>query len=144
MNATGPRAALVHLHVRKEQYFTQEAAVFKAAIERIRAKCDIIVQTSTGGAVGMSAEERLQPVYLKPEMASPDHGDGQFWRRCLLKPAGCWRSSPTMQEQGSGRDRGFFEVGMINNARYLARKGLIEEPMHYDFVMGSPAGFRPT
>ena len=135
-------AALVHLHVRKEDGTpTQEAAVFKAAIEQIRAKCDIIVQTSTGGAVGMSAEERLQPVYLKPEMASlttgtVNFGDGVFSN----PPEYLEKFARTMQEQGVRPEIEVFEVGMINNARYLARKGLIEEPMHYDFVMGVPGG----
>ncbi len=31
-----------------------------------------------------------------------------------------------------------FETGMINNALYLQKKGLIEPPLHFDFVLGAP------
>lgn len=31
-----------------------------------------------------------------------------------------------------------FETGMINNALFLERKGLIRAPFHFDFVLGAP------
>ena len=31
-----------------------------------------------------------------------------------------------------------FEAGMISNATYLLAKGLIEAPVHFDFVLGAP------
>ncbi|HOA34869.1 MAG TPA: 3-keto-5-aminohexanoate cleavage protein [Bacillota bacterium] len=139
-------AAMVHLHVRKEDGSpTQDAAYFKAAIEQIRSRCDIIVQTSTGGAVGMSTEERLQPVYLKPEMATLTTGTVNFGDDVFYNPPEYLEKfALAMQEQGVKPEIEVFEVGMINNALYLARKGLIEEPMHYDFVMGVPGGIPAT
>lgn len=135
-------AALVHLHVREDDGTpTQDAGVFKAAMEQIRAKCDLIIQVSTGGAVWMTAEERIQPVYLKPEMATLTAGTVNFGDEVFSNPPEYLEKfARTMQEQGVKPEIEAFEVGMINNARYLARKGLIEEPMHYDFVMGVPGG----
>src|SRR5256885_7730552 len=64
-------AAVFHLHVRKDDGTpTQDRALFDKAIRAIRARCDVVVQTSTGGAVGMSAEERAQPLDCRPEMAT--------------------------------------------------------------------------
>jgi 3-keto-5-aminohexanoate cleavage enzyme len=72
-------ASIVHLHVREDdQTPTQSGERFKETIERIKDKCNIIIQVSTGGAVGMTAEERLQPVYLKPEMATLSTGSVNF------------------------------------------------------------------
>ncbi|RPI60820.1 MAG: 3-keto-5-aminohexanoate cleavage protein, partial [Planctomycetaceae bacterium] len=72
-------AAILHLHVRdKDGKPTQDLAVFKDAISRIRSKCDIVIEVTTGGAVGMSAEERLAPVTLDPDMASLDCGTVNF------------------------------------------------------------------
>jgi len=53
-------ASIVHLHVRTSAGApTQDSAVFKEVIGRIQEKCDLIIQVSTGGAVGMSVDERL-------------------------------------------------------------------------------------
>ena len=133
-------AALIHLHVRKDDGSpTQDTAIFKAAMERIRAKCDVIIQISTGGAVWMSAEERVQPLALKPEMASLTAGTVNFGDDIFSNPSKYLEKfARVMQEQGVKPEIEVFEVGMINNALYLSRKGLIEKPMHYDFVMGVP------
>jgi hypothetical protein len=65
-------ASILHLHVREDDGTpTQSKERFKQNIDAIRAKCpDAIIQVSTGGAVGMSDEERTQPVELYPECRS--------------------------------------------------------------------------
>src|SRR3954463_14286469 len=80
-------ASIVHLHVRKDDGTpTQDRALFDRAIRAIRARCDIIVQTSTGGAVGMSADERAQPLDCGPEMASLNSGSLNFGDDVFLNP----------------------------------------------------------
>ena len=72
-------ASMYHLHVRDAAGSpTQAREVFAAAIEEIRKRTDIIIQTSTGGAMGMTADERLQPLELDPEMASLTTGTANF------------------------------------------------------------------
>jgi len=89
----------------------------------------------------MSAEERIQPVYLKPEMATLTTGTVNFGDDVFYNPPEYMEMfARVMQEQGVKPEIEVFEVGMINNALRLAQKGLIEEPMHYDFVMGVPGG----
>ena len=139
-------ASIAHIHVRDAGGApTQDGAVFKETIERIQEKCNIIIQVSTGGAVGMSADERLQPVYLKPEMASfstgsVNFGDGVF----LNPPAYLEQFALAMQEHGVKPEIEVFDVGMINNALRLVKKGLLPEPLHFDFVMGVPGGIPAT
>jgi len=69
-------ASIIHLHVRKDDGTpTQDKDRFEACMAEIRRRCpDVIIQPSTGGAVGMSNEERLQPVDLSPELATLDCG----------------------------------------------------------------------
>ncbi len=58
---------------------TQSKDRFKECIEAINSECpDVIIQPSTGGAVGMSVEERVQPLDLIPEMATLDCGTCNF------------------------------------------------------------------
>ena len=67
-------ASIIHLHVREDNGTpTQNKERFKVCMDEIRRRCpDVIIQPSTGGAVGMSDEERLQPTELNPEMATLD------------------------------------------------------------------------
>ena len=73
-------AAIVHLHVREDDGTpTQSKARFKECMDAIYKVCpDVIIIPSTGGAVGMTAEERLQPTELFPEMATLDCGTCNF------------------------------------------------------------------
>src|SRR5690349_21615376 len=68
-------ASIIHLHVRDDQGKpSQSVDRFREAIEKIRKKCPVIVQISTGGAVGESIDNRAAPLKLKPEMASLNTG----------------------------------------------------------------------
>jgi len=73
-------ASIIHLHVREDDGTpTQDKERFRKCMEAIREKCpDVIIQPSTGGAVGMSDLERLQPTELHPEMATLDCGTCNF------------------------------------------------------------------
>jgi len=73
-------AAIIHLHARYDDGTpTQDRERFREIIDAIQTACpDVIIQPSTGGATGMTAEERLQPTELNPEMASLDCGTMNF------------------------------------------------------------------
>ena len=72
-------ASIVHVHARNPDGSpTQSKAVYRQIIAEIKKRCDVIVQVSTGGAVGMTAQERLDPVLLNPEMATLSMGSVNF------------------------------------------------------------------
>ena len=72
-------ASIVHLHARNpDGSSTQAVEVYEEIITGIRERSDVIVQVSTGGAVGMTSRERLQPVTLKPDMATLSTGSVNF------------------------------------------------------------------
>ncbi|HNF98455.1 MAG TPA: 3-keto-5-aminohexanoate cleavage protein, partial [Pseudomonadota bacterium] len=76
-------ATVIHLHVRDEAGNpSQDRERFGAAIAAIRSRCDVVVQTSTGGAVGMSIDERCGPLLLsgreRAEMATLNVGTINF------------------------------------------------------------------
>ena len=133
-------AAIVHVHARDaEGNPTQDYAVYKEIIEKTKAKCDIIVQPSTGGATWHTAEQRLQPVDLKPEMATLSCGTCNFGDEVFMNPEGYMEDfAKKMQENGVKPEFEIFERGMIDNAKKLLKKGLVSAPMHFDFVLGVP------
>lgn len=133
-------ASIVHVHARDEAGNpTQSYDIYKEIKEKIEAKCDVIFQPSTGGAVWHKPEERLQPVELRPEMATLSCGTCNFGSDIFMNPEEYMESfALRMKELGVKPELEIFERGMIENARRLVKKGLINEPLHFDFVLGVP------
>ncbi|NLG65638.1 MAG: 3-keto-5-aminohexanoate cleavage protein [Actinobacteria bacterium] len=134
-------ASVYHLHVRDaEGNPTQSREVFAAAIDEIRARTDIIIQTSTGGAMGMTADERLQPLELAPEMASLTTGTTNFGDEVFFNDTALMTEFYTrMRARGVRPEFEIFEHGQINNALRLVNKlGPAGPLMHWDFVLGVP------
>ncbi|MCH3924235.1 MAG: 3-keto-5-aminohexanoate cleavage protein [Bacteroidales bacterium] len=137
-------ASLIHLHVRWDDGTpTQDKERFREIITAIRKECpDAIIQPSTGGAVGMTDDERLQPTELLPEMATLDCGTCNFGgddvftnTENTIKYFG-----DRMIERGIKPECEVFDKSMIEMALRLAKKGHIQKPIHFDFVCGVNGG----
>ena len=133
-------ASIIHLHVREDDGTpTQDKERFRLCIEEIKRRCpDVIIQPSTGGAVGMSDEERLQPVELLPEMATLDCGTLNFGGdEIFVNTENTIKNfGKVMIEKNVKPEIEVFDKGMIDYAIRFAKKGYILEPMHFDFVLG--------
>ena len=139
-------AAVIHLHAREADGTpTQSSERFGEFIEAIRARTNIVVQVSTGGAVGMTIDERCQPLGLSgkraPDMAtiniaSMNFGDDVFLnsRPDVISVAERIRASKLIPEIE------IYDVGHLDAARHLVRHGLVSEPLHFQFVLGVPGG----
>jgi 3-keto-5-aminohexanoate cleavage enzyme len=139
-------ASIIHVHCRNDDGTnTHSVERFGNAYEAIRAQSDLIVQFSTGGAIGMTPQERAAVLELRPEMAtltcgSVNFGDDIFENsfpimRDLLKK---------MNEFGVRPELEIFDKGHLANARRLARERLLSFPQHVDFVLGVPGGLEAT
>ena len=137
-------AAIIHLHVREDDGTpTQSAERFGACIDAIKAVCpDVIIQPSTGGAVGMSNDERLQPITLNPEMATLDCGTCNFGGDDVFVNTENMiiDFAQKIYARGIKPELEVFDKGMIDMALRLAKKGVIREPMHFDLVLGVNGG----
>lgn len=141
-------ASIIHLHVREDDGTpTQDKNRFKACIDAIRKVCpDVIIQPSTGGAVGMTDLERLQStevaepvVGLKhPEMATLDCGSCNFGGdEVFINTDNTIKNfGKIMIERGVKPEIEVFDKGMIDIALKMHKKGYIQAPMHFDFVLG--------
>jgi len=139
-------ASVIHLHVRKNDGTpTQDRALFDKAIRAIRARCDVIVQTSTGGAVGMSAAERAQPLDCNPEMATLNAGSLNFGEDVFLNPFPMVREfAARMREKRIVPELECYDAGHVESCLWLAGQGVIDLPAHFDFVMGVRGGIAAT
>jgi 3-keto-5-aminohexanoate cleavage enzyme len=141
-------ASVVHLHVRdKAGVPTQDREHFAAAVDAIKAAApDVVVQTSTGGSVGMTPDERAQPLDLKPEMATLTTGTVNFGEEVFENPyLLVERFFVRMREVGIQPEFEVFDTGMVETARRLV-EAHDPEPrhLHFDLVLGVPGGMAGT
>jgi 3-keto-5-aminohexanoate cleavage enzyme len=139
-------ATLVHLHVRKPDGTpSQETELFRAAIREIRRRCDILIQVSTGGAVGMTVDQRCGSLALtgadRPDMATLTTGTVNFGEEVFMNARPMVREiAKRIRALGIKPELECFDVGMIDEGKYLNKEGLVEFPAHFDFVLGVPGG----
>lgn len=141
-------ASIIHLHVREDDGTpTQSLERFKACVKAIRERCgNVIIQPSTGGAVGMRDDERLAPLEMEPEIASLDCGTMNFGSSDIFvnteKTIRYFMKK--MLEKHCKPELEVFDKGMVDTAVRLSREGLAETPLHFNLVMGVKGGIGAT
>ena len=143
-SAVDAGAAIVHLHVREDDGTpTQSRARFQECEDAIYKACpNVILIPSTGGAVGMSPEERLQSTDTTPipEMATLDCGTCNFGDEIFDNTMPTMRAfGKRMLERGIKPEYECFEMGHLDTILTMARKGQVPgAPVQFNFVLGVP------
>jgi len=138
--------SIVHVHCRNDDGSnTHDVARFRQAYEQIRASSDLIVQFSTGGAIGMTPQERASVLQLRPEMATLTCGSVNFGDEIFENSFPIMRGIlEKMHEFEVRPELEIFDKGHLANARRLAKEGLLTFPQHVDLVLGVPGGLEAT
>ena len=133
-------AAIYHLHVRDADGApTMDVETFRKAHDAITSATDLIVQFTTGGAVGDSADARTAPLALGPEMATLTTGSVNFGDEVFLNPAPLMdRLYTQMRSRGTLPEFEIFDAGMIANAGALYERHEADHHRHFDLVLGVP------
>jgi uncharacterized protein (DUF849 family) len=155
-------AAIVHIHVREPDTGRPSAdlGLFREVLTEIGARCDAIVQPTTGGGVGMTIDERARVVTeLRPQMATFNCGSFNFgifkvkprpemapWEVEYLEGtrdyvfrntfADIARMAELFREAGAKPEYEVYDVGHLYNLHHLAEEGLVDFPVHVQFVLG--------
>ncbi len=150
-------ASILHIHARDASgKASSDVEVFREIVDGLReGGCDAVLNLTTGGAVaGLPLEERIKVVSeLKPDVASFSVGGGSLLGRYDAK-LDSWQgdrfvplfSSHAELERVAGifRDNGVrpelevYHSGMLNNIAALHERGVFEEPLLVNIVMGIP------
>jgi uncharacterized protein (DUF849 family) len=167
-------AAVVHIHVRDPEtgWPVSDMDCFREVLSTVKSKCNVVINTTTGGRLGMTDEERLKVIPLfKPELASLNAGSINFgtfdipeqmkikeWKYSWEKPQlelskdfifpNTFKSLEvfvkTFQENGTKPEAEVYDTAMINNINYLIKKGYLKKPVYLQFVLGIMGGMPAT
>ena len=142
-------AAIVHIHVRdpKTGLGTQDLDVFRQVVERLRERTDLLLCLTTSGIPGrnLAIEERLKPLELEPELASFDAGSINLGGSAFINtPEFLEAAAKSMKEKGVKPELEIFDVGMMVTCLRMRDQGYLEEPLHFQFVLGTPWGSPAT
>lgn len=142
-------AAVVHIHVRdpKTGLGTQDLNLFRKVVEPLREKTDLVLCLTTSGIPGrnLPIEERLLSLELKPELASYDAGSINLGESVFINsPEFLETAAKSMREKGVKPELEVFDVGMMLTCLRLKDQGYLEEPLHFQFVLGTPSGSPAT
>jgi len=167
-------AAIVHIHARNPETGepSKETELFRDVLTRIKSKCNVIINTTTGGGPGQSIEERLRVVSaLKPELASFNSGSinvGLFRMLDLMKiekwkypweekrlratedfvftntPKIMKETAQIFTESETKPEAEIFDFGFISNIAFLVEQGYLKKPVYLQFVFGGVGGLTPN
>ncbi|MDP9013383.1 MAG: 3-keto-5-aminohexanoate cleavage protein [Pseudomonadota bacterium] len=162
-------AAILHLHARDpvDGRPTASPAVFREFVPRIKAATDAVINITTGGAPGMTLDERLAaPESMSPEMTSLNMGSinvGLFpaaarikefryeWEKPFLEGSrsGVFRNTfsdieAIMNRLGKGHGARFefecYDLGHLHNLAWVIDQKLYEPPLFIQFCLGILGG----
>jgi uncharacterized protein (DUF849 family) len=169
IDAVKAGASILHLHARDpiDGRPTASPAVFQQFLPRIRAATDAVVNITTGGAPGMTMDERLAaPEAASPEMTSLNMGSINFglfpalekmkefrfdWERKFLEASKdlVFRNTfadieSILGRLGKGHGVRFefecYDVGHLYNLAWFIDKKYYEPPLFIQFCLGILGG----
>jgi len=137
----------VHVHARDEATGepTYRAEVYAGIIGGIRKFApDLVIGVSLSGRTFPELEKRAEPLSLdgdlKPDMGSLTLSSVNFNRVASVSPPDVIQAlAQGMKDRGVLPELEAFDAGMINYAKYLERRGLLEPPHYFNLLLGNIA-----
>jgi len=137
---------MVHLHARDPESTkpTHKKEVYGRIMEGIRKHCPkLILCVSLSGRSNPNFEPRSEALALYPDMGSLTLSSLNFARQASINsPDVIQRLAQKMLDYGVKPELEVFDLGMINYARYLIRKKLIQAPFYFNIILGNIAGLQ--
>ncbi len=138
---------MVHLHARDAVNGnpTYKRDTYGKIIQGIRKyNSSLVLCVSLSGRDYSEFEKRADPLFLegalKPDMGSLTLSSLNFNATASQNsPKMIQDLARTMLENGIVPELEAFDIGMINYAKYLERKGLIEPPYYFNLILGNIA-----
>src|SRR4051794_9016606 len=137
-------AAILHVHARNpDGSNTMDPAIYGELHDRLCAETDAVIQLTTGGSPRLPVEERLNTVYLSPEMCSLNMGLLNFFIRGeqVFFPnhrSDIERFAHEIRERDVKPELEVYSVAMLEEVEHLLGLGILEPPYAINFVLHTP------
>ncbi len=147
LRATEIGITTVHLHARDEVSGdpTYESEIYGRIIEGIRAYArDLVIGVSTSGRRYSRFSQRADCLQLegeqKPDMGSLTLSSVNFNKQASVNsPDMIRRLAEEMAGKGILPELEAFDAGMINYAKYLTSRGVLQPPHYFNLILGNIA-----
>lgn len=147
LDAVGLGANMVHLHARdpRDGTPTHDREIYGEIIRGIRAGSrDVVICVSTSGRNFPEFEKRSAGLdltgALKPDFGSLTLSSLNFSNQASMNSPDMIKAlARKMLDNGIRPELEVFDLGMINYAHYLIKKGLIKPPYYFNLIMGNIA-----
>ena len=142
-------AAIVHIHVRDPStgLGIQDTELFRQVVTPLKERTDLVLCLTTSGIPGrnLAIEERLAALELGPELASFDAGSINLGGSVFINtPEFLQAAAARMRKVGVKPEIEIFDVGMMVTCLRLRQEGYLIDPLHFQFVLGTPWGIPAT
>jgi 3-keto-5-aminohexanoate cleavage enzyme len=142
-------ASVVHIHVRDPitGLGTQCMKLFREVVEPLRERTDLVLCLTTSGIPGrnLPIDERLAPLALKPDLASFDAGSINLGGTVFINtPDFLEEAARRMKESGVKPELEIFDTGMMMTCLRMREEGKLQDPLYFQFVLGTPWGAAAT
>lgn len=142
-------ASIVHIHVRDPitGLGAQDLELFRQVVTPLREKTDLVLCLTTSGIAGrnLPVEDRLVPLELEPELASFDAGSINLGGGVFSNPPDFLDAAAIMmKDKGVKPEIEIFDSGMMVTALRMKDEGKLKDPLHFQFVLGTPWGAPAT
>jgi 3-keto-5-aminohexanoate cleavage enzyme len=137
-------AAILHVHARNpDGSNTMDQAIYSELHERLCADTDAVIQLTTGGSPMLSVEERLNTVFLAPEMCSLNMGLLNFFIRgeqvfFANHRSDIERFAHEIRARDVKPELEVYNSAMLEEVDYLLGLGIFEPPYTINFVLHTP------
>jgi 3-keto-5-aminohexanoate cleavage enzyme len=132
-------ASALHLHVIDPAgNQTTDTTFFQRVVRRIRDKCDMVIEGSTGGSFTMTPDERSVALEVEDvEMASLNMGSANIGDNVYINsPKDIVFWAEKMRRHRIVPDMALFEHGMVPRITVLETQGLVRRPYCASLAMG--------
>ncbi|MEX2195444.1 MAG: 3-keto-5-aminohexanoate cleavage protein [Thermoleophilaceae bacterium] len=150
--------SMIHIHARTpEGTPSYEIEDFRAITGAILAEVDDVIINYSTGAIGIPVEKRLAYLReLKPDVAALNMGSMNYAKYSRRRREFVFKTvfqNPfdeiiefleAMNELGIKPEHECFDLGHVGSLAPLVDMGVLEPPLHVDFVMGIVGGIPPT
>lgn len=138
-------ASIAHIHARdSEGRPSYEFCVWKEIVERVRDRCDIVINLSTSGLnlpSCLAPEEAWNHLSLCPEIASFNCGSVNHGAKPFINPPALAKKlAEDINKYNVIPEVEVYHSGVINEAVSLKKEGFIKSPMLFSFAMGIHGG----